>query len=182
MPPEPRRAGPARGFTLIEVLAAMLILALVGTALLSQVTDLTEQLRRSRDEDRAAAAGERYARELLAQLQGGGEIPEPGTQTGRFETEDEDLTWELEVEAYAVPLPGERAADRALSSVFTEPGGRRGEEQPSLRRLVLRVFREDLTGERVEAAQPFVLFAVEPPSEDELATGLAPLEPEEPEP
>lgn len=81
-----RRQG---GFTLIEVMAAFMVFALLFGVLLQILSTSVANTRLSGDYTRAAL----WAQSKLDAL-GLEEMLEPGTRTGRF---DDDFTWMLEV-------------------------------------------------------------------------------------
>ena len=96
-----------RGYTLIEVLVAFVVLALALTFLLGTLSGATRQVRWSADAGRAAL----HAQSLLAEI-GVGEPLRPGRDEGEFE--DGRYRWQLEVTPYVDPL---RPAD-ALQDPF----------------------------------------------------------------
>ena len=87
------------GFTLIEMLVALAIVAISMAVLLNVIADNLERTRRARDETVAMS----LVQSLLAQSSSG--TPQPGVATGRF---GNGFSWRLQTE----PLAGaeERAA------------------------------------------------------------------------
>ena len=87
----------ARGYTLIEVLVAFVILALALTLLLGTLSGAARQVRWSDRAGRAAL----HAQSLLDQV-GVAETLRPGTKSGEFE--DGRYHWSLQVTPYEDPL------------------------------------------------------------------------------
>ena len=85
-----------RGYTLIEVIVAFMVLALALTVLLGIMSGATKQVRWADDAGRAAL----HAESLLAQ-QGVGEPLRPGRTEGDFE--EGRYRWTLEVERWRDP-------------------------------------------------------------------------------
>ncbi len=79
------------GFTLIEMLVALAIVALSMSVLLRIISDNLERARRARDE----AAALSLAQSLLAQANTG--VPQTGVSTGRF---GNGFFWRLQTESY----------------------------------------------------------------------------------
>lgn len=96
-----------RGFTLIEVIIAFVLLALALTLLLGSLSGAARQIRTAEDSGRATL----HAQSLLAQL-GVGEILQPGRQQGTFE--QGRYRWVLEMEPYIDP--SKRRSPQAVAS------------------------------------------------------------------
>ncbi|MEN1960998.1 type II secretion system protein [Luteimonas sp. MJ246] len=95
--PDARRQ---RGYTLLEVLVAFVVLALALTFLLGTLSGGTRQVRWSADAGRAAL----HAQSLLADV-GVGEALRPGRAEG--DLEDGRYRWQIEVAPWVDPLrPG----------------------------------------------------------------------------
>lgn len=92
----PLRGGPARGYTLIEVVVAFALLALALSLLLGAMTNATRQVRLSDEYGRAAL----HAQSLLDQA-GVGEALTPGHRQGQLE--DGRYRWELDVSPWRDP-------------------------------------------------------------------------------
>lgn len=149
-----------RGFTLLEVLLAVFVLATVMGVLLSFMTQNLRALTLSQERLAAGRLAEERLRELIAEIETD-LVPEPGTNDGGFDEPWEDMRWELDVEPWTVPVDLDPAAAARASTIFAAPGAPPSAPQPSVLRIVLRVFhRED----DPETSSPFVYFAVEPPS------------------
>lgn len=147
------------GFTLLEVLLAVFVLAIGMGSLIEMVSQNLRELSRANERTGAMRLAEQRVRELAAETSLG-QIPPLGTTDGVFEEPYEDMLWELRVEAWAIPLEEDTPERRATSSIFGSPQPGGNPQQGSLRRLVLRVYRD---GEDPDSAEPFVLLAVEPP-------------------
>jgi hypothetical protein len=140
---------------LLEVMIAVFVLATVVGGLVSMVQANLQRLAEVR---REIAAAELARERALAIFQRGlaGELPEPGTQEGRFPEPDDDLLWEQVVEPVALPLPPDSNTSPAPSVLFERPGSTaRG--LPSLYRVAVRAFPEEVDPESVD---PFVVFVV----------------------
>ena len=147
-----------RGFTLLEVLLAVFMLALVMGGLLSYLTANLAALGHARNDGRAMQLASTLARDLVesAAL---GDAPDLGRTEGTFEEPDDDMMWELEVEPYPLPLRDPTPEQLASSSLFTPISTSPADPQPSVRRLVLRVYYQDADP---EDSKPIVIFAVDP--------------------
>lgn len=86
-----------RGFTLIEVIIAFVLLALALTLLLGSMSGAAKQIRHADDAGRAAL----HAQSMLTQL-GVGEALQPGRSEG--ELENGRYRWSLAVTPYVDPL------------------------------------------------------------------------------
>ncbi len=163
--PMPRaQARAERGFTLIEVLAAVLIVSLVFGLLLESVTRNLADLGRSRLEARAAALAEQRARDLVLELSSGAPIEE-GDLDGTFEPPDDDLRWSQRIAALTLPLPDDYPAELPPSPLFALPGqpapALAPGQQPPLRLVEVRVFPADEP--EPERVDPTIFFVVAPP-------------------
>ena len=143
------------GFTLLEVLLAIFVLALVGTQIVNAVGHNLSGLGRARVRARTVELATERVHELVAD----GGFPDLGTSEGEFEEPWEDLYWELEVEPYWIPLPPSQADGRRSSSIFMESSVRANVVQPSLRRVTVRVFGP---GDDPEHGVTVIAFAVNP--------------------
>jgi prepilin-type N-terminal cleavage/methylation domain-containing protein len=153
-----------RAFTLIEVLAAVLIVSLVFGLLLESVTRTLADLGRARQEARAAALAELRVRELEAELAAGTPL-EDGVQDGSFDAPDDDLRWRVSVSPFSLPLPPDYPNERPPSPLFTAPNARPAPlqpgQEPPLRVIEVRVFPVDEP--EPEAIEPTVLLVTSPP-------------------
>jgi prepilin-type N-terminal cleavage/methylation domain-containing protein len=161
------------GFTLLEVVIALFLVTTVLSLVVQFVTDNLRALADVRQELEVAQLSEARMRGLYARAVGGAP-PEIGSSSGSFDAPNEEMRWEMEVEAYQLPLPDdldpeERARIEQLSTVFAPltPGGaaaqsygRQGAAVPSVRRVIFHVFREDTEPQEFDA---FTLFTVDPP-------------------
>ena len=149
------RAGSEVGFTLLEVMIAVFVLATVVGGLVSMVQANLQRLAEVRRE--IAAAGLARERTLEIFQKGvAGELPELGTREGRFPEPDDDLLWEQVVEPVALPLPLDSIASPAPSVLFERPGSS-ALGVPGLYRVSVRAFPEEVDPESVD---PFVVFVV----------------------
>lgn len=145
------------GFTLIEVLLAVVVFAISFGTLLSFVTQNVGALAHTKTELEALALAEERIRQLTEDP---AFLPDPGRSDGVFEAPNDYMRWVLEVEPWSVPLPDADKELAATSTIFALPTTDPNAPRPSVRRVVLRVHHED---EDPMSAAPFVVFAVEPP-------------------
>jgi len=136
-----------RGFTLIEVLAAILIVSLVFGLLLEAVTRNLADLSRARAEGRAAQLAENRLRDLRADLEVGTKLQD-GIQ---------------EVAPQKIKLPPDYPGELPPSPLFEVANERArpvtpGEEAP-LRMIAVRVYAADVDPETVD---PFVVLVTAP--------------------
>ena len=164
MPSDSRRAG----FTLIEVLAAVLIVSLVFGLLLESVTRNLHDLSRARNEARAAQLAEDRLRDLKVELESGEKL-EDGVKEGAFEDPDADMRWQITVTPQTLALPADYKGELPPSPLFsasneppraTAPG-----QEPPLRLVQVRVFPE---GVEPESVDPFVVLLASPPDASRL--------------
>ena len=154
------------GFTLIEVLAAVLIVCLVFGLLLESVTHNLRDLSRAREEARAAQIAEDQTHELEVVLASGEKL-EDGV---REEPCSADGTQEMICQTIVTPeklaLPADYPGELSPSPLFTaanEPprapqaGGQ--PQQPPLRLVQVRAYPPETDPNTVE---PFVLLVVAP--------------------
>ena len=141
------------GFTLLEVMVSIFVFAIIMGTLLTLVQQNLARLGRARLETTAARLAEERIRELQQEA-GSDEFPEDGTDEGTFEPPDDGLRWVSTIEPYSIELPVDKEERAGSSSVFAL-----GDSEPSLRRVILRIFPED--GEE-ELMDPFVTFLVAP--------------------
>ena len=158
-----KRRRSSHGFTLLEVVVACFVFCTVMAVLIQLVSQNLRRTADARDELRAARLAEGKLREVLFAAEKG-ELPDPGTNQGNFEGDDEDMAFEVAVETYGVPLP-QGAPKQVLqgSGVFVGGG------KSALRRVVLKVY--PASGGDPEQAAPFVAFVAEPNPAAEPAPG-----------
>jgi prepilin-type N-terminal cleavage/methylation domain-containing protein len=153
-----------RGFTLIEVLAALLIVSLVFGLLIESVTRNLADLGRSRLEARAAELAQQRAADLVAELNAGAPI-EDGELEGAYEPPDDDLRWRQKVSALSLPLPDDYPGELPPSPLFALAGRPAAPlapgQQPTLRLVEVRVFPADEA--EPETVDPTIFFVVAPP-------------------
>jgi general secretion pathway protein I len=116
----------ARGFTLVEILVALVVLGVVGGALLELFQGGLRNVAASDDYTRAAL----LARSMLAQLEARDRFVAP-LEEGRF---DERFWWRLQAAPYVgpdgaplpgyAPLPGRRTNRRRRWRCFGSAGAR----------------------------------------------------------
>ncbi len=150
------------GFTLLEVMVAIFVFAIIMGTLLTLVQQNLASLGRARLETEAAHLAEERIRELQAAAFD--EFPDVGTDEGTFEPPNDGLRWVSTIELYSIELPVEKEELSGSSSVFAL-----GDSEPSLRRVIVRVFPED--GED-ELMDPFVTFLVTPLEPGDLPYSL----------
>ena len=129
------RRGSERGYTLIEVIVAFVLLAAALTLLLGTLSGAARQVRGSADAGRAAL----HAQSLLAQA-GVGVPLKPGSDSGEFE--DGRYRWAMEVRRWDDPArPANALQDvAALRLLEVRLGIEWGEGGPR-ERLLLRTLR-----------------------------------------
>lgn len=158
------------GFTLIEVLAALLIVGLVFGLLLESVTSNLDDLGRARFEARATQLAEERARQIAGEI-GAGAAIEDGESEGEYEPPDDDLRWHVNVSEQTLDLPEDYPSEVSPSPLFAVPGAPRPAPSPDrippLRLVEVRVFAADA---KPESATPFVLLVTAPPDPARLAT------------
>ncbi|HTO71622.1 MAG TPA: type II secretion system protein [Myxococcota bacterium] len=176
-----RAAGP--GFTLIEVLAAVLIVSLVFGLLLESVTRNLAALSRARSEARAMQLAEDRLRDLKADLASGTKL-EDGVTDGSFDEPDQDMHWQIVVTPQTLALPPDYRGEVPPGPLFVSPAaaarqspppslsqtpgsnaaGPQTPEEP-LRLVEVRVFRQ---GDDPQSVEPFVLLVTAPPDTSQL--------------
>lgn len=165
------------GFTLLEVMIAVLVFGLVMGGLSQLVVSNLRRHGEARNRAEAMRLGESEVRRIASEARSG-TLPEIGVTEGTFDSPNEDVQWILSVESFAIPLAPERLETQNTSSLFAPGGSSPDAPQPSARRVVLRVFRDE---EDPEVTDPFVIFAVEQvnPSQLPAAPSLPPDDSEE---
>ena len=154
------------GFTLLEVLLAVAILAMVLLPLVGMVSANLRRLSEARDELDAMRMAEQRAFEIESQMLAGSKVPS-GSDEGVYEPPHADLAWQVRVDNFVLPLPDGVDRENVRSLLFKQP--REGGTSP-LRRIQVRVFP---VTSGPEAADPFVLI-VAPASEAAAAAPLPP--------
>ncbi|MFQ5697477.1 MAG: prepilin-type N-terminal cleavage/methylation domain-containing protein [Myxococcota bacterium] len=152
---DPRRR--AAGFTLLEVIVAVFVLATVLGALITIMSQNLHRLGEARD---ALHASQLERARAFALLRGSADeaFPLPGVQHGRFEAPDDEWRWERKVEATSLPLPADWTGPPP-SSLFRAPSAATG--RAPLLRVSIRAYRED-AGDDLDPVPPFVLLLVNP--------------------
>jgi prepilin-type N-terminal cleavage/methylation domain-containing protein len=152
-----------RGFTLIEVLAAVLIVCLVFGLLLESVTRNLRDLSRARQEARAAQAAEDKVRELEIVLASGEKIEDGVREEPCSSVGDEDLICQTIVapEKLALPAdyPGELSPSSLFSAAHEPPRATQQGQEPPLRMVQVRAYTAETDPNTVE---PFVVLVVAP--------------------
>ncbi len=157
-----------RGFTLLEVMVAIFVFAIIMGTLLTLVQQNLAALGRARLETEAARLAEERIRELQQEA-AFDEFPEVGTDEGTFEPPNDGLRWVSTIELYSIELPVEKEERSGSSSVFAAADPATDDSEPSLRRVIVRIFPED--GEE-ELIDPFVTFLVTPLEPGDLPGSL----------
>ncbi len=145
-----------RGFTLLEVLIAMFVLALAIGGLITAMAQSFQKLADARQRLEQLELAEAQVRELDANAQSGA-LPELGHSSGTFDPPYERWAWDLVVEPWSLPLPEGYGGQGLPSSVF-QPSGTSSPVQPSVRLVSYRVYPVDGSP---DAEDPFVSLAVE---------------------
>jgi prepilin-type N-terminal cleavage/methylation domain-containing protein len=165
----PRAGTRQSGFTLIEVLVAVLLLGLVVGSLVVSVQQNLSALAGAREDLERLRLAEGRLRELQEDV-AAGTPPETGHTEGTFPAPDDGYAWDLAIDPFLVPLPPGVDGDIQLSSVFP-PGETSGVTvQPSVFRVEYRVYPVD---SKPEEAEPFVLLLVKPIPPDLAEAGAA---------
>ena len=159
----PRSETRDSGFTLIEVLAAVLIVCLVFGLLLETVTRNLRDLSRARQEDRAAQVAEDHLRELGVVLASGEKL-EDGVKEEPCEDENaQDLVCQTIVVEEKLQLPPDYPGELSPSPLFSRANEPRRAPQPGqeppLRLVQVRAYQPETDPNTVE---PFVLLVVAP--------------------
>ena len=146
-----------QGFTLLEVVLAVFVLATTMGTLLAFMSDNLRALSRAELDAEAMGRAEERLREIAGDARFG-DLPNLGVEEGVFEEPYDAMHWQLEVEVHPLALADPTPERLASSSLFARSGGAPDELEPSVRRVVMRVFHEQ---EDAEDAKPLVLFLVE---------------------
>ncbi len=169
----PARTGEA-GFTLLEVLVAFAVLAVVMGALSSIVGRSAALLSNTRMDQEASRLAEQKVRELTERAESG-ELPQSGVDEGVFDESGQvgiPYAFRVEIEPYVLQVPrGIPRESLQGSGLFAPPSARGGggaANGPAIRRVEVRVYRED---EEPEQANPFVVFLTEPAEPPQAAAG-----------
>jgi len=180
------------GFTLIEVLAAILIVSLVFGLLLEAVTRNLRDLSRARAEARSAQLAENRLRDLRADLEVGTKV-EDGIKEGVFDAPDDDLHWRITILPQKLLLPVDYRGQLPPSPLFQVPDGAHmpvpatppqpgppqpglaDPNEPPLRLVEVRVFSADQDPESVD---PFVVLLTTPA--EQTPQGATPGQPGQP--
>jgi general secretion pathway protein I len=132
-----RRARAERGFTLLEILVAFIVLAIVGGSLLQLFQGGMRNLAHSTDYSHAAL----LARSKLSELEAYPEVA-PGEQTGDF---DERYRWRLRVAPYQDP-DGAPAAASGVELMTAELSVSWGEDREERSITVETLLFSDVLG------------------------------------
>jgi len=151
-----------RGFTLIEVLAAVLIVCLVFGLLLESVTRNLRDLSRARQEARAAQIAEDRVRELQAVIESGEKV-EDGVQEEPCPEPDQEMTCQTIVVPEKLALPADYPGELSPSPLFTAANEPPHSPQPGevapLRMVQVRAYGPETDPNTVE---PYVVLLVAP--------------------
>jgi hypothetical protein len=123
-------------------------------ALVSLVAQNVRRTADARQELRATRLAEGKLREILFSAEKG-ELPDPGTNQGAFEGDDEDMAFQIDVEPYEIPVPRGTPQKAITGSGMFAGGGK-----SALRRVTLKVYPAE--GGDPEQAAPFTAFVAEP--------------------
>ncbi len=143
------------GFTLLEVLLAVAILAMVLLPLVAMVSANLRRLSEARDELDAMRMAEERALEIESEILSGAKVP-GGTDEGTYDPPYAALAWQVRVDDFVLPVPDGVDPENVRSLLFKKP--RLGAPAP-LRRIQVRVFPVE---SEPEAADPFVLIVATP--------------------
>jgi prepilin-type N-terminal cleavage/methylation domain-containing protein len=159
------------GFTLIEVLIAAFVAAMVFGFLVSWMTQNLSAVHAARAEQHALLLGEQRAREFDLELRQSG-LVEPGVEHGEFSAPDDAFGWEISVEPWHLPLPADYEGESSPSPLFEPAQREREQDDPPLHRVSVRVFR--LEHPDVDLTAPFEFFGVVPGESPQTADGTVP--------
>jgi prepilin-type N-terminal cleavage/methylation domain-containing protein len=146
------RAGRASGFTLLEVIVAVFLFGSAMGLLIEAVTRSLRALSSTRDELVASELGQRTLAQVSERIARGEAVE---SESGRYE-EPAYMRYELSVEPFTIALPEGVESDPRrppLATIFTPTSVRADTPEPPLRRVLVRVYREDLGP---ESAQPLL--------------------------
>lgn len=151
-----------RGFTLIEVLAAVLIVCLVFGLLLESVTHNLADLSRARLEARAAQVAQDHLKDIQMSLEAGEKL-EDGTREEACDDPNNDLLCQTIVVEEKLALPADYPGDLSPSPLFhapNEPQRAPGAgQEPPLRMILVRAYPPETDPNTVD---PFVALVVAP--------------------
>ncbi len=153
------------GFTLLEVMIAVAVLAIVMIPLVSMVATNVARLADARRELDAMALAELRALEIEALIRSGETLP--GIDEGVYDEPDADLGWQVIVTAASLPAPEDLDPDAAQFTLFAAPTPGWA---PPIRQVEVRVFPLALGPEGVD---PFVLLVLPPPGRNVLGGPLS---------
>lgn len=154
-----------RGFTLIEVLAAVLIVCLVFGLLLESVTHNLRDLSRAREEARAAQVAEDRVHELMVVLASGEKLEDGVREEPCSDEGTGEMICQTIVSPEKLALPADYPGELSPSPLFTaanepprapQPGQ---PTQPPLRLVQVRAYLPETDPNTVE---PFVVLLVSP--------------------
>jgi general secretion pathway protein I len=134
-----------RGFTLLEVLVATLIMGIAITGLLTSLTGSLRNTARLTEYDRASMLARRQMDELLAQPR----LPAAGQMEGRFtlpEAGGVEAGWKARLslfESGPAVVPGARVLQRVELQVWWKPGGELRSLQVETYRVMV-LLRDDM--------------------------------------
>lgn len=155
----PDRGGEEAGFTLLEVMVAIVVLGLVMGTLIARVTENLDRLGEARRELRSLLLAEERMRDLESDARDG-TLPELGRTSGSFNAPDDDLAWELDVEGWNVPFPRNTARPDSPGGIFAGGPPRPPNQAPTVVRALLRVHAVEQDPEEVE---PLIAILAAPP-------------------
>ncbi len=152
------------GFTLLEVMIAVAVLAIVMIPLVSMVGTNVARLADARRELDAMALAEKRALEIEALILAGETLP--AIDEGVYEAPDADLGWQVIVTPASLPTPEDLDPEVAQFTLFAAPTPGFA---PPIQQVEVRVFPLALGPDGVD---PFVLLVLPPPGRDALGGPL----------
>ena len=156
------------GFTLIEVLIAAFVAAMVFGFLVSWMAQNLRAVGAARAQQHALLLGEQRAREYDLELRQSG-VVEAGVEHGEFPKPDADFGWEISVEPWHLPLPADFKGDTSPSPLFEPAKRERDQVDPPLHLVTVRVFK--LEAPDTDLITPFQFFGVVPGESPQAAGG-----------
>ena len=150
------------GFTLLEVMIAVLVLGLAGAAINQMNTRSTTRLSHTAKSIEALQLAEKMTRKLIRDARNGN-VPELGITDGEggegLETEEPSpYRWQMEVDEYEIELEEELEEFATSSPLFLDKETPRTRRFPVMRRVTIAVHRED---QEVERGESFTSYVVE---------------------
>ena len=108
---------PTKGFTLIEVMVALTIVAFSLTAVAASMSQMIDAATTMRDRTYASW----IAQNKITEIRLANTIPEVGTSSGEIEFGNTDWEWRVAISDVSVSLAGEEYVIRTVTGFVGEP-------------------------------------------------------------